>query len=439
MTHSLQDRDAAAVAGIQKLRFFPHSVLAGEGSYLIDEDGRRLLDLSATWGAASLGYANPALVEAVTAAMGKQSGASILSAVNQPAVELAEKLLTIVPGSGQRRVWLGHSGSDANEAALRAIMAATGRSRVISFIGAYHGGTAGSMSISGHSSQTTAPKLPGSLFLPYPNPFRPFLNDPSGETVLRLLDYHLASDLPAEEVAAVFIEPIMSDGGLIVPPAGFLKALEDRLRPHGILIICDEVKVGLGRSGKWHCFQHEGIAPDVVTFGKGLGGGLPLSAVVGSADILNVTQAFAMETTCGNPISASAGLAVLKTIEEKNLLKHADRIGRHLLSGLEDMAKYHKLIGDVRGRGLALGIELVKDQAGREPASVETAKAVYRAYELGAIVYYVGMHSNVLELTPPLILSVREAEEALEILDQAITDVERGRVSDEKIRGFQGW
>jgi 4-aminobutyrate aminotransferase len=439
MTHSLQDRDTATVAGIQKLRFFPHSIVAGEGSYLIEEDGRRLLDLSATWGAASLGYANAALVEAVSAAMGKQPGASILSAVNQPAVELAEKLLAIVPGPGHRRVWLGHSGSDANEAALRAIMAASGRSRVISFIGAYHGGTSGAMSISGHSSQTGAPKLPGSLFLPYPNPFRPFLNDPSGETVLSLLDYHLAADCPAEEVAAVFIEPIMSDGGLIVPPAGFLKALEDRLRPHGVLIVCDEVKVGLGRSGKWHCFQHEGITPDVVTFGKGLGGGLPLSAVVGPADILDVAQAFAMETTCGNPISASAGLAVLKTIREKNLPDRAVEIGRQLLSGFQDMANRHKLIGDVRGRGLALGIELVKDKASREPASVETAKVVYRAYELGAVLYYVGLHSNVLELTPPLILRRREAEEALEILNQAITDVEQGRVSDEKIRDFQGW
>jgi 4-aminobutyrate aminotransferase len=318
-------------------------------------------------------------------------------------------------------------------------MAASGRTRVISFVGAYHGGTAGAMSISGHSSQTGTPKLPGSLFLPYPNPFRPFLNDPSGEMVLSLLDYHLDADFPAEEVAAVFMEPIMSDGGLIVPPAGFLKAVQDRLRPHGALIVCDEVKVGLGRSGRWHCFEHEGITPDVVTFGKGLGGGLPLSAVVGPPDILDVSQAFAMETTCGNPISAAAGLAVLRRIDEKKLMERAERIGRHLRSGFEDMAMRHKLIGDVRGRGLALGIELIKDTESRKPAPVETAKVVYRAYELGAVLYYVGLHSNVLEVTPPLIISRREAEEALGILNQALTDVEQGRVPDEKIRDFQGW
>jgi 4-aminobutyrate aminotransferase len=439
MTACIQNRDAAAIAGIQKLRFFPHSIVAGEGAWLIEEDGRRLLDLSATWGAASLGYAHPALRNALSAAIGKQAGASILSAVNQPAVQLAEELLTIVPGPMQRRVWLGHSGSDANEAALRAIMAASGRSRIISFVGAYHGGTAGSMSISGHSSQTGAPKLAGSLFLPYPNPFRPVFNDPTGNAVLDLLDYHLNTDCPAEEVAAIFIEPIMSDGGLIVPPPGFLGAIEDRLRPHGALIVCDEVKVGLGRSGKWHCFQHEKITPDVVTFGKGLGGGIPLSAVVGPADILNVAQAFAMETTCGNPISASAGLAVLKTIRDDHLTDQAAEMGAWLLTGLQAMATRHPLIGDVRGRGLVIGIELIRDKKTREPAPAETAKVVYRAYELGVVLYYVGLFSNVLELTPPLILNRQEAEESLQILEQAISDVEQGRVPDEKIRDFKGW
>ncbi len=438
MIDTLQNRDAKTIAGIQKLRFSPHSAIAGEGCYLIEEDGRRLLDLSASWGAASLGYAHPAVVNAVTGAIRRQAGASILSAVNQPAVELAEKLLSIVPGSDPRKVWLGHSGSDANEAALRAILAATGRSRIISFVGSYHGGTAGSMSISGHSSQTNAPKLPNSLFLPYPNPFRPFLNDQSGAAILELLDFHLASDCPPEEVAAVFMEPIMSDGGLIVPPPGFLKAIQDRLRPHGVLLVCDEVKVGLGRSGLLHCFQHEGLTPDVVTFAKGLGGGLALSAVVGPADVLDFAQAFAMETTCGNPVSASAGSAVLKTIQEENLPDHAAEIGHQLLSGLKSMADRHPLIGDIRGRGLVIGIELVQDQETKAPATLEAAKVVYRAYELGLVCYYVGLHSNVLELTPPLILSHQETEQAVAILDQAIQDVEQGRVSNEKIGGFKG-
>jgi len=439
MAESLTNRDASVIAGIQKLRFFPQTVIAGEGCYLIDEDHRRLLDLSATWGAASLGYSHPALIQAVTSAVGSQAGASILAAIPELAVRLAETLLDIVPGEGQRRVWLGHSGSDANEAALRAILAATGRSRIISFIGAYHGGTAATMSISGHSSQTGAPKHPGALFLPYPDPYRPFQGDKTGGAVLELLDSHLATDCPAEEVAAAFIEPIMSDGGLIVPPPGFLKALEDRLRPHGVLLVCDEVKVGLGRSGLLHCFQHEGISPDVVTLGKGLGGGLPLSAALGPAQVLDVAQAFALETTSGNPVSAAAGLAVLRTIIEEDLAAHAAEIGGRLMAGIQDLAERHPLIGDVRGRGLAIGIELVCDRKTREPAAAETAKVAYQAHELGAILYYVGQSSNVLELTPPLILGQKEVDEALEILDQAFKDVEEGRVSDEKISGFQGW
>jgi 4-aminobutyrate aminotransferase len=177
----------------------------------------------------------------------------------------------------------------------------------------------------------------------------------------------------------------------------------------------------------------------VVTFAKGLGGGLALSAVVGPADVLDFAQAFAMETTCGNPVSASAGLAVLKTIQEENLPDHAAEIGQQFLSGLKSMADRHLLIGDIRGRGLVIGIELVQDQATKAPATLETAKVVYRAYELGLVCYYVGLHSNVLELTPPLILSHQETEQAVAILDQAIQDVEQGRVSDEKIGGFKGW
>jgi 4-aminobutyrate aminotransferase len=436
---SLQNRDSNTIAGLQKLRFFPNSIVGGHGCHVVEEDGRELLDFSAGWGAASLGYAHPALVDAVSCAVQNQAGASILSAVNQPAVELAEQLLKIVPGGQDNRVWLGHSGSDANEAALRSIMVATNRPRIISFFGAYHGGTSGSMSISGHSSQAGAPKHSGALFLPYPDPYRPFMGDATGQKILELLDYHLSTDCPADQTAALFVEPIMSDGGLIVPPPGFLKAIESRLRPHGVLIVCDEVKVGMGRTGMWHCFEHENICPDVVVMGKGLGGGLPLSAVVGPKKILDIAQSFAMETTCGNPVCASAGLSVLETIQKDSLIQHAAETGNYILTELRKWADSCSLVGDVRGRGLVIGIELVKDDKDRTPAASETAKVVYRAYELGLILYYVGLNSNVLELTPPLVINRSEAGQGVEILKQAINDVECGRVPDKKIEGFQGW
>lgn len=439
MAKSLYYRDLTTVASIEKLRFFPFDIVRGEGCWLFGSDGRRILDMSATWGAASLGYAHPVIVEAVTTAIKNQAGASILSAVPEPSIVLAETLLSLLPGGSDRKVWLGHSGSVANEAALRSVQVATGKKRIISFVGAYHGGTYGSMTISGHSVQTHSPKHPGLLLLPYPNPYRPFLGDSTGQAVLDLLDYHLSADCPAEDTAAVFVEPIMSDGGLVVPPRGFLKAFCRRCQAEGILVIVDEVKVGLGRSGLLHCFQNEGIEPDLVTFGKGLGGGLPLSAVVGPAEVLDVRQAFAMETTCGNPVSASAGTAVLSTIVEEDLSAHAAENGAYLSDAIRSLAERHALIGDVRGRGLAIGLELVRDRGTKEPAQKETAKVVYRAFELGVAFYYVGLMSNVLELTPPLVISKAEIDQAVDVLDHALSDVENGRVSEKVLAGFRGW
>jgi len=436
---TLYQRDAAAIAVAQKLRFFPLAVVGGDGSYLEVEGGRRLLDLSASWGAAGLGYAHPAVASAVSRAARDMASASILSSANEPAIALAERLIQIVPGEEERRVWFGHSGSDANEAAVRCILKATGRQRVLSFVGAYHGGMAGSMAISGHTVQEGVPKLPGLELLPYPDPYRPPSSGDAGEAVLARLDELFATTCPPGEVAALFLEPIQSDGGMIVPAPGALRALQDRCRAHGILLVCDEVKVGLGRTGLLHAFQAEDLSPDVVTFGKGLGGGLPLSAVVAPAGILDVAPAFALETTAGNPIAASAGRAVLDTIRDEDLPEHAGRRGQQLMDGLKELAARHPLIGDVRGRGLAMGVDLVTDPETREPATAETARVVYRAFELGVVVFYVGMHSNVLELTPPLTLAEREAAQAIDVLDRAIGDVEAGRVPRDIARDFAGW
>lgn len=438
-SNRLYERDARAVASLQKLRFFPLAVTGGEGARLIDEDGRRLIDLSAAWGAASLGYGHPALVEAVTRAVARPAGASILSAANLPGVELAEALIRILPQVPDAKVWLGHSGSDANEAALRIATAATGRPRILSFIGAYHGGSAASMSISGHSVQAHVAKAPGLTLIPYPDPDRPFMGDRTGERVLELVEHMFATTCPPEQVAAFFIEPIQSDGGLIVPPPGVLARLVDLCRRHGILIVSDEVKVGLARTGRLHCFEHEGFTPDIVCFGKGLGGGLPLSAMVGPARLLDHATAFCMQTLQGNPISASAGLAVLATIAKEDLAGRAQTVGAQLAARLRTAMPEHPSIRSVRGRGLALGIELDGALAPRAGARGFAGKVVYRAFELGAVVYYVGLQSNVLELTPPLILTEAEADEAADILIAAIGDVEAGKVPDSALADFAGW
>ncbi len=434
---TLLERDARVIANIGRLRFCPVALSRGQGSYLYEENGRKLLDLSASCGPAIAGYGHPQIVEAVARAARDMAGASLLAYPNDEAVSLAEDLLRITPGKGERRVWFGHSGSDANDCAVRVLAAATKRQRFISFIGSYHGNVSGSMGISGHTAMTHTLPRPGLVLLPYPDPYR---EDFSADQVLELLDYQFATTCPPDQVAAVFIEPLMSDGGLIVPPPGFLKALQDRCRKHGIRVVVDEVKVGLGRSGRLHCFEHEGLEPDLVIFGKALGGGLPLSAVVGPAELMNHAPAFALQTTAGNPVATAAGRAVLKLIDSEGLTGKAERTGAHLRRELQAVAQKQEMIGDVRGRGLVVGIELVADRGTKAPVPVTTtAKVIYRAWELGALFLYVGLKGNVLELTPPLTLTEQEASQGAAIISQALADVAAGKVSDEAVKPFMMW
>lgn len=435
---SLGARDARVIADIGRLRFSPVCLVGGRGNRLIEEGGRELIDLSGSFGAASLGYSHPAILEAVSRACSSMAGAGLLSLPNENAIALAEQLLALTPGrGGERRVWFGHSGSDANDCAMRVLQAATGRSRFISFIGSYHGNLSGSMSISGHTAMTHTLPRAGLVLLPYPDPYRGTLQ---AKDVLALLDHQFATSCPPSQVAAVFIEPLMSDGGLIVPPAGFLAAVQERCRRHGIQIVLDEVKVGLGRSGRLHCFEHEGLQPDLVVFGKGLGGGLPLSALIGPRDIMDHAPAFALQTTAGNPVAAAAGRAVLGVLQKEGLAARADALGRRLTSGLRSLASRHAMIGEVRGRGLAIGVDLVADRGSREPAPVSTAaKVILRAYQLGAIFFYVGLKGNVLELTPPLTLTEADVDAGVAIIDQALEDVARGLIADADVAPFQMW
>ncbi|MDE4063662.1 aspartate aminotransferase family protein [Phaeobacter gallaeciensis] len=435
---SLIPRDEATVSALQKLRFFPLAVTGGHGCTLIEEGGRELLDLSASWGAAGLGHSHSAIRTAVGRALANQAGASILSGTNEPAVELAEMLLKVTPGTDDRRVWLGHSGSDANETVARVVPAATGRPRVIAFSGAYHGGTQGSMSVSGHSAQDGVAKAAGLTLVPYPDPFRPFEGDPSGDALLAHIERLLATTCPGDEVACFFMEPIQADGGLIVPPPSFLGRLSQLCARYGILTVSDEVKVGLGRSGKTHCFQHEGFVPDILVLGKGLGGGLPVSAVIGPSGIMDHAPAFSMQTLHGNPVCASAALAVLTTLQAQGLAAKAQETGRILMNEITRLTSDLPGVGDVRGRGLAIGVELVKKDS-NDPDADLARKTVYRAWQLGAVFYYVGMNSNVLELTPPLVLSEDEARTGARILAQAIRDVMSGQISDEDVAAFAGW
>jgi 4-aminobutyrate aminotransferase len=304
----------------------------------------------------------------------------------------------------------------------------------LSFEHSYHGGLGLAQGISGVQVDAGADASPDAVFLPYPDPLRPRAEVAD---VLRSAEVALA----AGDVAAVIVEPILSDGGLVVPPAGFLQGLAEVCRAHGTPLICDEVKVGLARPGLMHCFQHEGIEPDIVTFGKSLGGGLPLSAAVGPEALLDQPAGSALLTTAGNPVSAAAGRAVLRTIAKEGLVESAAAMGERLQAGLREgfaaaPPEVASRVGEVRGRGLAIGIDLVTGD-GLERDGELARKAVYRLWQLGAVAFYVG--GNVIELTPPLIIGPADVDRAVELLVQAVTDAVGGAVGSAEIAAFAGW
>lgn len=442
MAAELLARDARVISDAAKIRFFPFVPVRGRGATLVDADGREWIDFTSAWAVANTGYGDPGIRAAVERELSTGGYPGLVSAVVPPAVELAERLLAIVPTVRPAKVWFGHSGSDANEAMARLVRRATGRPRIVSFIGSYHGSTDGSASLSGHTAQARyAPA--GSVKVPYPNAYRPlFSSDPAEneQGVLRYLEDEVLTTIsPADETAAILLEAIQSDGGIVAPYPAFLRGLAEICVRHGILLVLDEVKVGLGRTGDWWSYEESGVTPDLVVLGKALGGGLPLSAVVGRADVLDAAPSLALFTTAGNPYSCAAGLAVLAAIEERDLRGNAAQAGALLAGSLAQLAAAHELIGDLRGRGLVQGVELVRDRSTKEPADRETAKVVFRAAELGLAVFYVGLRSNVLELTPPLCITTDELQRAVAILGQAIGDVAAGRVPDAVLADYAGW
>lgn len=422
------------VAGVEKLRFFPLAVESGDGCWLVEPGGRRLLDLSATWTASGLGHGHPAVVEAATRAVQAPPGAGGLSAVHPDSVGLAEDLLTHTPGGPDRRVYFGHAGTDANDVALRGARFATGKHRVVAFEHSYHGGLGVAMGASGvHVDAGSVASDPTITFVPYPNPYRTDDVDADAERSLGAVERECAQG----DVACVIVEPILSDGGLVVPPPGYLRQLTDLCARLGVLTICDEVKVGLGRPGTMHAFQRDHARPDLVTFGKALGAGLPISAAVGPADVLDEPVASALLTTAGNPVCTAVGRAVLRTLVAEELPERAgtagDRIRRDLSQATADLDQ----VGDIRGHGLAIGVELVNNRDDKAPAGDLAAQTVYRLWELGAVCYYVG--GNVLEVTPPLVISDSEVDHAVELLNTAIRDAVAGRVDAAAVKEFSGW
>ncbi len=433
--------DKRLIADAVKIRFFPMVVERGEGCRLFDVDGKAYLDFTAGWALANTGYSDEYVKRAVAEELDRTTFAGLVSGLHEPAVKLAERLVDLMPGDFEKKAWFGLSGSDANEVVGRLLPMATGKRRLITFIGGYHGTTGTSIGMSAHIAMT--PFIGGAnvVKVPYPDPYRcPFgddVEDCAGKAIDFIEHYIFKTICPPEDVAGIVLEPVQSDGGDVVPPPSFLPRLEALCRRYRIHLVVDEVKVGMGRTGKMFAFEHAGVTPDLVVLGKSLGGGLPLSAVVGRKEILDA--GFAVFSATGNALCCTAGLATIEAIEQRGLVGHAAGMGEYLHRKLEKLAERHALVGDVRGLGMIQGVELVEDREKKTPAPVAAAKVCYRAYELGLLVFYVGLFSNVLEITPPLIMTEAEVDEGVAILDRALTDVAEGRVSDQQVAEFAGW
>ncbi len=435
-------REEKSIGKTIGIRFYPIVIDRAEGSNVYDVDGREYIDFSSQWAVTSLGHNNPEIVDAVKKQIEKLVFSSHTSFPNAVCIELAEKLIEVSPGSFEKKAWFGLSGSDANEFIYKIMPIYSGRRRLLGFQGSYHGQTMGALSLSGHKALTRFIGFPNTVKAPYPYCYRcPFKQSypECGLLCIDFLENNVLENAPAEDLAAVIVEPIQSDGGVIVPPPEFIPRLHKICRDRGISLVVDEVKVGFGRSGKFFAVEHSNIAPDVLTMAKPMASGFPLSAVVGRAEIMDAALAAHLFTSSAHPVSCAASLATINIILRDKIPEKAARTGEYILKRLNELYEEHPLIGDVRGKGMIVGVELVKDRESREPASFETACLVYRAYELGLLITYVGTYSNVVEITPPLTISIEETDKALDIFEKALDDVEKDRVDKEKVKKFAGW
>ena len=440
---SVLERDARFVADAIKIRYFPFAIEHGEGVRLFDVDGRRYLDFGSGWALAGLGYSNERVRNAIKRQIDRTTFGGLLSGANMPATDLAEKLVSLVPGDFEKKVWFGLSGSDAAEAASRLILKATGRRRFVSFVGSWHGTHDSTMTLSAHPSLNEIIGGSNVIKVPFPNPYRNPFGDGTGNVTDQCLDflenYLFKTIYPPRDIAAVFAAAALADGGDVVPPPDFLPKLRLLCDRHGIFFVMDEIKIGLGRTGRMFGYEHGEVAADVVLLGKSLGGGLPLSAIVARKEIMDVGSGLAVFTASGNATCCAAGLAVLDEIESEGLVERSAENGAYLNQCLQQALSKYEIVGDIRGLGMISGIELVTDRTSKEPNASAAAKIVYRAFELGLIVYYAGMWGNALEITPPLIVTRDDIDEGVGILDQAISDVLAGKVSDETVAQFAGW
>jgi len=419
--HLLRQRDQFVPRGL--VTAHPLVIDRAQGAELWDVDGQRYLDFVGGIGVLNIGHNHPKVVAAVQAQLHKVSHACFQVVAYKPYLDLAQRLCEMVGGKEHYKAAFFTSGAEAVENAVKIARAHTNRSAVISFRGGFHGRTLLGTTLTGMSQpykQNFGPFAPEVFHTPYPNAYRGV----TSEMALKALDELLATQVAPERVAAIIIEPVQGDGGFLAAPAQFLQALRELTHKHGIVLILDEIQTGFGRTGKWFGFQHAGIQPDLVTVAKSLAGGLPLSGVVGKADIMDSPLPGGLGGTYGgNALSCAAALAVIDAYEEEKLLERGDALGKRLREGLLQLQRRHPQIGDVRGTGFMLAIELVKNDEARSPDADLNQRVIDEARKGGLLVIKCGVYRNVLRFLAPLVTTEAQIDEALQILQAALARV----------------
>ena len=408
-------------------RSYPLVAKRGRGVVVTDVDGNEFFDFSAGIAVTSTGHCHPEVVAAIQQQAGELIHMSGTDFYYESMVQLAERLSKIAPMPGPHRIYYGNSGAEAVEAALKLARYHTKRQNIIAFFGAFHGRTMGALSLTASKPQQKrrfAPLVPGVTHVRYPDVYRGCSGgaQDAEEYALgcaRFIEEKLfKTTLPPEEVAAIFVEPVQGEGGYVVAPTPFMQELRRICDRHGILLVVDEVQSGVGRTGKWWAVEHTGVHPDIVCSAKGIASGMPLGVTISRADTMDWVPGSHASTFGGNPVCIAAALATLDVIENENLLANATEVGNHMQKRMADWPAKHRLVGDVRGRGLMIGVEIVKNKTTKEYAHEERDRIVELAFERGML--FLGCGPSTVRISPALVVSKDEADAAIDVLEECV-------------------
>jgi 4-aminobutyrate aminotransferase len=406
-------------------RFYPLAVESAHGCLVKDVDGNIFIDFNSGLGVLSVGSTPRPVLKAIKDQAERFLHYSYTDFYYRNIVELADKLCEITPGKSEKRVYYGNSGAEAVEAAMKLARYHSKRQRFLAFSGSFHGRTMGAVSLTAskpHQMRGFMPLVPGVTHVPYPYcyrcPFRLEFPECDYYCVDFIEEQVLEKYVPSDEVSAIFFEPIQGEGGYVPAPEGYFKRLEKALKPRGILMVDDEVQSGMGRTGKWFAIEHYGIEPDMVLMAKGIAAGMPLSALVAKKEVMTWGPGSHASTFGGNPVSAAASLATIRMIEEQKLLANASKVGRHISKRFEEMQEKYGIIGDVRGKGLMIGVELVNDRKTKEFGTKHVEKVIDYSWKHGVLIISCGR--STLRIFPPLVIDLDLADEAVDVVETAI-------------------